>query len=110
MKRQKTIYELQAEICKVLASPKRIEILNALKDGEKTVSELVEILGIPKANVSQHLAIMRHKGVLKTRRKGVNIYYSISQSKIIDACNMMKEVLSEQLKEKSKYIELVSSL
>jgi DNA-binding transcriptional ArsR family regulator len=110
MKRQKTIYELQAEICKVLASPKRIEILNALKDGEKTVSELVEILGIPKANVSQHLAIMRHKGVLKTRRKGVNIYYSISHSKIIDACNIMKEVLSEQLKEKYKYIELVSSL
>jgi len=110
MKRQKTIYELQAEICKVLASPKRIEILNALKDGEKTVSELVEILNIPKANVSQHLAIMRHKGVLKTRREGVNIYYSISHSKIIDACNMMKEVLSEQLKEKSKYIELVSSM
>ncbi|MCX7794126.1 MAG: metalloregulator ArsR/SmtB family transcription factor [Thermodesulfovibrionales bacterium] len=109
MKKQKTLYELQAEICKVLASPKRIEILNVLKDGEKTVSELVEILGVPKANVSQHLAIMRHKGVLKTRRKGVNIYYSISHSKIIEACTLMKEVLNEQLKEKSKYIELVSS-
>lgn len=109
MKKQKTLYELQAEICKVLASPKRIEILNVLKDGEKTVSELVEILGVPKANVSQHLAIMRHKGVLKTRRKGVNIYYSISHSKIIEACNLMREVLNEQLREKSKYIELVSS-
>ncbi len=108
MKKQKTLYELQAEICKVLASPKRIEILNVLKDGEKTVSELVEILGVPKANVSQHLAIMRHKGVLKTRRKGVNIYYSISHAKIIEACTLMKEVLNEQLKEKSKYIELVS--
>ncbi|MFN3479046.1 MAG: ArsR/SmtB family transcription factor, partial [Thermodesulfovibrionales bacterium] len=53
MKRDKTIFELQSDICKTLSSSKRIEILNALKDGEKTVSELVEILGVPKANVSQ---------------------------------------------------------
>lgn len=109
MKRQRTIYELQADICKVLSSPKRIEILNVLKSGEKTVSELVEILGVPKANVSQHLALMRHKGILKTRRKGVNIYYSVSNSKVIEACNLMREVLNEQLKEKSRYIELISS-
>ncbi len=109
MKRQRTIYELQADICKVLSSPKRIEILNVLKNGEKTVTELVEILGVPKANVSQHLALMRHKGILKTRRVGVNIYYSVSNQKVIEACNLMREVLNEQLKEKSKYIELISS-
>ena len=50
--KNKTLFELQAEVCKTLASPKRLEIISALKDGEKTVGELVDILGVPKANVS----------------------------------------------------------
>lgn len=108
MKRDKTIFELQSEICKTLSSSKRIEILNALKDGEKTVSELVKILGVPKANVSQHLAVMRHKGILKSRREGINIYYRIASPKVIEACLLMKEVLMEQMKEKGKLAELVS--
>lgn len=108
MKRDKTIFELQSEICKTLSSAKRIEILNALKDGEKTVSELVAILGVPKANVSQHLAVMRHKGILKSRREGVNIYYRVANPKVIEACLLMKEVLMEQMKEKGRLAELVS--
>jgi len=48
MRKDRTLYELQSDVCKTLASPKRIEILNALKEGEKTVSELVEILGYPR--------------------------------------------------------------
>lgn len=107
MRRDKTIFELQSDICKTLSSSKRIEILNALKDGEKTVSELVEILGVPKANVSQHLAVMRHKGILKSRREGVNIYYRVASSKVIEACLLMKEVLMEQMKEKGKLAEMV---
>jgi len=99
---------LQSDVCKTLASPKRIEILNALKEGEKTVSELVEILGVPKANVSQHLAVMRHKGILKFRREGINMYYSVSNRKVIEACLLMKEVLMEQMKEKGKLAEIAS--
>lgn len=108
MRKDKTLYELQSEVCKTLASPKRIEILNALKDGEKTVSELVDILGVPKANVSQHLAVMRHKGILKSRREGINMYYSVSNMKVIEACILMKEVLVEQMKEKGKLAEIES--
>jgi ArsR family transcriptional regulator len=92
----KAIFEMQAEICKTLTNPKRIEILNALKNEEKTVTELVDALGASKANVSQHLAVMRHKGILTTRREGVNIYYRVANPKVIDACTLMKEVLFEQ--------------
>jgi ArsR family transcriptional regulator, virulence genes transcriptional regulator len=92
----KSLFALQAEICKTLTNPKRIEILNALKTDEKTVSELVKALGASKANVSQHLAVMRHKGILTTRREGVNIYYRVTNTKVIDACTLMKEVLFEQ--------------
>jgi ArsR family transcriptional regulator len=106
--KRKTIFELQAEVCKTLASPKRLEIIHALKDGERTVTDLVEELGVPKANVSQHLAVMRHKGVLRTRRKGVNIYYSLVNPKVVHACTLMKEVLTEQMKERSKLLKKVS--
>jgi ArsR family transcriptional regulator len=95
----KKIFELQAEVCKTLTNPKRLEIIHALKEGEKTVTELVNILGISKANVSQHLSILKQRGILKARREGVNIYYSISNPKVIQACTLMREVLTEQLKE-----------
>lgn len=109
MKQSKTLFELQSEVCKTLASPKRLEIINSLKDGEKTVGELVDILGVPKANVSQHLAVMRHKGILKSRRDGVNIYYRIANPKVVQACVLMREVLTEQMKERSKLIDLVAN-
>jgi Predicted transcriptional regulators len=92
----KAIFEMQAEICKTLTNPKRIEILNSLKTDERTVTDLVNILGASKANVSQHLAVMRHKGILTTRREGVNIFYRVANPKVIEACALMKEVLFEQ--------------
>lgn len=109
MSKQKDIYELQAELCKVFASAIRIEIIHILKDGEKTVSDLVELLKTPKANVSQHLAIMRHRGILKNRRDGVNIYYSIAHDKIIQACTLMREVLNDVIAERSKVANLLQS-
>ena len=100
----KSIFEMQAEICKTLTNPKRIEILNALKTDERTVTDLVNILGASKANVSQHLAVMRHKGILTTRREGVNIFYRVANPKVIEACTLMKEVLFEQHAAKKKAV------
>jgi ArsR family transcriptional regulator len=105
--REKRLYELQAEVCKTLANPKRLEIITALKEGEKTVSDLVGLLGVPKANVSQHLAVMRSTGVLVNRRDGVNIYYSLASPKVTQACMLMKEVLTERLKQKSDLLDTV---
>lgn len=98
-KSEKKLFDLHAEICKVFANPKRLEILNAIREKELTVSELVEELGVRKANVSQHLAVLRQKRVVHTRRDGLNIYYSISDPKIIEACDLMRKVLLKQLKE-----------
>jgi DNA-binding transcriptional ArsR family regulator len=108
MKQSKTLFEMQSEVCKTLASAKRLEIINALKEGEKTVGELVEILGVPKANVSQHLAVMRLKGILRSRREGVNIYYRIANPKVVQACTLMREVLTEQMRERSRLIDISS--
>lgn len=93
----KEIFEMHAEICKTLANPKRLEILSLLREGEKTVGELAELANIPQANLSQHLAMLRHRMVVTTRRKGVTLYYKIATPKIIKACDLMREVLFEQL-------------
>jgi ArsR family transcriptional regulator, virulence genes transcriptional regulator len=108
MKQSKILFELQAGVCKTLANAKRIEIINALKEGEKTVGELVDILGVPKANVSQHLAVMRNKGILNSRRDGVNIFYRIANPKVIQACRLMREVLTEQMQEKTRIFDIAS--
>ncbi len=98
----KKIFEMHAEICKIFTNPKRLEIINLLKNGEKTVSELEELTGLPQANISQHLTILRQNSVVVTRRDGVNIYYKIANPKILQACNLMREVLLEQLAESQK--------
>lgn len=93
----KRLYEIHADICKALGNAKRIEIINALDNRELTVGKLAEILDISQANVSQHLAIMKQKGILTTRKTGANIYYKVSNPKVNQACNLMREVLLEQL-------------
>jgi len=94
------IYELQAEVSKTLAHPLRLAILHSLKDGEKTVNDLTEITGASQSNVSQHLALMRQREIVKTRKDGSNIYYRVASPKISQACDMVREVLMEQLSQR----------
>ena len=93
----KKIYELHAEICKTLAKPKRLEIINALRDGEKNVSELVGIVNISQTNISQHLTILRQKNIVSTRRDGSHIYYKLAYPEMIKACEIIRDVLQKQL-------------
>jgi ArsR family transcriptional regulator len=98
------IYELQADICKIFSNAKRLEIIDALKDKEMSPSELIERIGLSKANLSQHMSVLKSKGVILTRREGINIYYRIANPKIIQACHLMREVLLEQFQEKGKMV------
>ena len=97
-----TIYELQAEISKTLAHPLRLAILHNLKSGEKTVNELTQTIGASQSNISQHLAIMRQRQIVKTRKDGTTIYYRVASPKISQACDMVREVLLEQLSQKQE--------
>ncbi len=100
------ISEMHAEICDTLGSAVRIEILHALKTGEKTVSELTEALGLRQANVSQHLAVLRQRRVVTTRKDGPNIYYRVANPKIIQACELMRQVLLEQIQETEELVKI----
>jgi ArsR family transcriptional regulator len=92
----KYIYELHAEVCKTLAHAKRIEIINLLRSGEKPVSFLLAETGLLKANLSQHLAVMRQRGIIKARKEGLSVFCQIANPKIVRACDLMREVLFEQ--------------
>ncbi len=91
------LFKQQASICKTLADPKRLMVLHELQDGEKSVGQLVSALGLPQANVSQHLAILRERGIVTTRREGTTIFYRLANPKIGEACDLVREVLADQL-------------
>jgi ArsR family transcriptional regulator len=101
------LFELQAEICKTLADPKRLMLLHELREGEKSVGQLVASLGLPQANVSKHLAILRERDLVLTRREGTTIYYRLASAKIGEACDLVREMLAGQFE---RHQALASSL
>ena len=90
------IYELHARVCKAIADAKRLLIINELRDGPRTVGELADVLGIPQANASQHLAILRDRGIVTARRSGSNIHYSLTSRKVIEAIDLLYEFMTER--------------
>ena len=99
------VYELHANICSVFSNPKRLEIIDILRDGEKSVSEIMKKTKISKTNLSQHLSLMRDRGIVTSRREGQNIYYSISNKKIIQAYDLMLDVLRELTRKKASQLK-----
>ena len=95
--REIELFKLKAEICKTFSDHKRLLIINELRHGEKQVWELAEALKMPQAVTSRQLAILRNKGVVTPRREGTNVYYSLVDLKIIEACDIVHEVLLNHL-------------
>ncbi len=90
------IFEQHAELLKALAHPRRLEILNLLRDQELCVSDIHQMLDLPQANVSQHLRLLREIKVLKTRKKGKQIYYQVIRPQFIEACDLIRQILIDQ--------------
>src|SRR3989304_960179 len=91
------IYRIHAELCRTLANPIRLEILNLLRDGEHTVNDLTVLTGYAQATVSQHLAVLRHRGVVSARKEGINVYYEIANLKMIQGCDLLRGVPVDQI-------------
>jgi len=93
----KEAYQKNALIYKILANSKRLEILNILKKQETSVEELLKITKLPKANLSQHLALMRHNGLVVPRRHGLNMYYKIVDPRIVEPCKILHNLRHRHL-------------
>lgn len=88
----RTAYRKNAEIYKILANSKRLEILNLLREQEMSVEEIIKTLGISKANVSQHLRLLRFAHLVTVRREGLKAYYNIIDPRIVEPCRIMHEL------------------
>lgn len=101
------LYEMQASLCRVLGHPRRLQILDLLAGGERSSAELRRALGITKVNLSQHLGVMRHVGLVEARQRGRQAFYRLAIAEIKSACSILREVLAARL---SQNTELAESL
>ena len=98
---EQQLYRLQAGLCQVLADPTRLELLALLGEGPRAVKELVEETGQRQAKISQHLALLRQRGIVRTERVGTEVRYSLADARILDACHITREILHQQLTQQS---------
>ncbi len=95
--REEQLYRLQADLCQVLADPTRLKLLSLIGERQRAVKELVEATGQRQAKISQHLGIMRQRGIVRAERVGTEIHYSLADARILEACRITREVLLQQL-------------
>jgi len=91
------IYSQVARIGKVVGHGHRLELLEYLAQGERTVEALVKLTGLSVANTSQHLRVMRHSGLVEARKDGLYVYYSIADDEIVRLLSSMRRLAESHL-------------
>ena len=86
-------YRIQSAFCRTFSHPRRLQILSLLADGEMSVGEIAQRLGMSMANVSQHLALMREKGALRARKQGQTVFYRVATPLLLDCLDLLRKAL-----------------
>ena len=90
-------FRRRAELCRVLTDPKRLLILDALRNGERSVGELADALGASQQNVSKHRTVLAEAGILGRRKEGTHVYYTIADESMLglrdEVCGSVQEQL-----------------
>jgi DNA-binding transcriptional ArsR family regulator len=92
------VFRLHARICSGLADPNRILILYTLSEHPHNVTELAESLELPQPTVSRHLKILRERGMVSAHREGQSVFYALADRRIIEALNLLRAMMADQLK------------
>ena len=92
------LYEHHAEMCKVFSNATRLQILSVLRDREMTVAAIARELGVALGTVSPHLLMMKQRRVLASRKQGNQVFYRLANRKLLQAFDLMREILYEQMK------------
>jgi ArsR family transcriptional regulator, virulence genes transcriptional regulator len=101
-RRLNKILEMQCEICKALGHPLRIAIVDALKNKETSAADLIAEMGLSKANLSKHMTMLTHSGIVESRKDGRQILYRLTDPDIHRACAIIRSILYRRLKEVEK--------
>ena len=99
------IYAYHAEMCKAFGHPKRLELINILRDKEMSASELGEKLGLAPGNLSQHLTMMKERRMLISRKEGNMVYYRIANLRLLEAFDLLREIMFEQIRQDAALIQ-----
>lgn len=90
-------FRAHADICKVLTDPKRLMLIDLLRRDARSVGQLAEEAGLSLANASQHLAVLRHAGLVETSRAGTMIRYRLSEPELVQACDLIDRIVDRRL-------------
>jgi DNA-binding transcriptional ArsR family regulator len=99
-----TLFEAQAEFCKAMGNATRLQLMHSLRNGEKSVGEMAVETGLTHSSVSRQLAALRDVGVVIARRQRQEMIYRLTDPKIGEVCDMVRQVLVEQILSTSKRI------
>src|SRR5580693_5700912 len=97
--------QFKSEIFQGLANPTRIAIVELLRDGERSAGQLIEKLGIEQANASQHLAVLRAKQIVVSRKAGNQVYYSLRDPVLKQVLDLLREYFYSQLSESATLLK-----
>ena len=95
---EEEVFERQVLICKAFANSTRLHILDLLGRRDWVAGELQEELGISKANLSQHVTVLKSAGIILRRRQGKQVYFSLAMPEVKSACQLIRNVLRAQIK------------
>ncbi len=96
------MYKSHAAYCKALANPRRLEILDLLRSGELGLETLRERMNLQRPALSQHLAILKNKGLIETEKTGRTVCCRMARPKIMRACDIFRDVMFDEIEEKRK--------
>jgi ArsR family transcriptional regulator len=94
---QQEITQLEANFCAALSDPNRLLILYALNEGPRNVTDLAAELCVNQPTASRHLKVLRERGLVHTVRTGTTITYHLSDSRLIQALDLLRSVMRERL-------------
>lgn len=103
-RRASEIYRAHAEFCKTFSHPVRLAILDSFREGEKTVSSLVNETGATQSTVSQQLSLLRKLGIVSPRRDGRRVYYRLVDRRVLKAYDLVDAVVKETVMDQAKIL------
>lgn len=101
------MFRLKADLIKALAHPTRLRILELLREGERCVCEIIPELELEQSNISQHLAILRERGIVEYRKEGISIFYRVKDKRIFEILDLIDELFLKQLDETQDILKIL---
>lgn len=97
-----SVFDIQAEFCKVMGNATRLQIIHVLRDTPLNVGEIAHATGFGQTVISRQLSALRNAGIVQNQRNGNEVNYRLTDSNIVEVCDLVRKVLSTQVQKQSE--------